>query len=143
MVTDEQALRDFEACAIPVEQWTHEWHLRIACAYLHRYPPPDGLPQALARMREGIRRINAHFRIPERIDSGYHETITVAWMTLVAATMERDGRGDDAASFLADHPELLDKRVLLRFYARETIMSWDAKRAFVEPDLGPIEPLGR
>ena len=92
-------------------------------------------------MRIGIHRINATHETPEALDSGYHETITVAWMTLLIATMRRDGIDEDAASFLASHPELMDSRVLLRFYSRDLLMSWEAKREFLEPDRAPFQPL--
>ena len=138
-MTDDLILREFEAGAIPAEQWTHAMHVLVACACLRR----DPLEEALDRMRKGIHRINEVHGTPESLDRGYHETITVAWMTLVEATMRRDGKGQDATSFLETHPELTDRLVLQKFYSRDRIMSWEAKRGFLEPDLGSIEPLPR
>jgi hypothetical protein len=134
MIDDEGFLRDFEALRIPHEGWTHRSHLRMAYGYLRRHP----FEEALRRVREGIHRLNAAHGTPDLIDRGYHETLTVAWMRIVASTIVAHGAGDDSEDFCNRHPHLLQRTLLRLFYTRDRLMSWEAKRGFVEPDLLPL-----
>ena len=80
-------LRQFEDCTWPAVEWRHRQHLKVAYLYLRRSP----LPEALERIREGIKRFNAAHQVPETIDRGYHETMTHAWMRLVYFTLQEYG----------------------------------------------------
>jgi len=131
---DATLLTEFEACTLPLAQWTHRAHLRVAYLYLRNHR----LEEAMERMREGIQRFNAANHIPEAVDRGYHETVTQAWLRLIAAEMAPGNAALDAEGFLDAYPHLGVKRVLLQHYSRERIMSWEAKREFVEPDLAPL-----
>ena len=87
-------------------------------------------------MQDGIRRYNhIHGR-----DSGYHETITLAWIAVVAQFLARCDRAQPI-SVLAE--ALLDrcgdKDDLLRYDSREVLMSDAAPQAWVNPDRGPVE----
>jgi hypothetical protein len=135
---DHALLAAFEACAIPNERWTHREHLRVAYLQLVRRP----YPEALARMRDGIRALNAANAVPEGLERGYHETVTVAWMRLIAAALRDDGPGADSRAFFAAHPGLGDKFALRRFYSRDRILTAAAKAAFVPPDLSPLPEPG-
>ena len=85
-----------------------------------------GADEALARLREGIRRLNDSHGTANSATSGYHETVTRAYVQLLAEFFKAlpprlrrwwNGRALLLASTLAD------KQVLLRFYSRETLMS--------------------
>jgi len=131
---DAAFLGRFEACTIPLAEWTHRSHLRVAWTYLRHY----GLEEATRRMREGIRRYNAAQGLPDALDQGYHETLTVAWLRIIDAMIKCHGPEADATTFLEKHTQL-HSRVLLRlYYSRERLLSWEAKRQFVEPDLAPL-----
>ena len=69
---------------------------------------------------------------PER----YHETITVAFAALIPAHMVEHGDKGGWPGFAAANPELMDKRILGRFYRPETLASPLARRAFLPGDLG-------
>jgi len=127
-------LAAFESCMLPFEAWTHRAHVRMAFLYASQHP----LPAALARMRQGIQAYNASRQIPEALDRGYHETMTVAFMRLVHDGLSRNGPFADSAAFCDRHPQLLDKFVLRKFYSRKRIMTLTAKRQFVEPDLAEL-----
>jgi len=131
---DAVLLTEFEECTLPLELWTHRAHLRVGYMYVRKY----GLDAAVERMRSGIQRFNAAGQIPEAIDRGYHETVTQAWLRLISTYLADESSDQCSESFLDAHPDLGDKRVLLQFYSRERIMSWEAKRGFVEPDLAPL-----
>ena len=46
-VTDEELLSAFEGLTLPLAQWTHRAHVRVAFTYLRRHP----FEEALGRMR--------------------------------------------------------------------------------------------
>lgn len=130
-MTDAEFLTAFESCSLPFKQWNHRAHVRVAYLYASRL----SLNDAIGKMRSGVKTYNAVNDVPEAIDRGYHETITQAFMRLIFAANQRTGPHQSADEFCDQHPELLDKRALLRFYSRERIMSWEAKGEFIEPDL--------
>lgn len=133
-LTDAELQAAFESCKLPREAWNHRAHVRMAFIYARREP----LPLALARMRQGIQVYNASQQVPEALDRGYHETMTVAFMRLVCDALARNGRLPDSASFCDRNSELLDRFVLRKFYSRERIMTLEAKQRFVEPDLAEL-----
>ena len=135
--TDADFLAVFERAAFPAPQWTHEAHARMAWLYLRRLGPDA----ALDAVRAGINALNnAHIRAGFKPSVGYHETITAAWLRLLAGAVAADGgpRDEPWAEFKLRHPGLLDSRALLRHYSRERLMSPDARAAFVAPDLEPL-----
>jgi hypothetical protein len=131
---DQDFLDRFEATSISREDWSHRSHLRMAYLYLRTLD--DGT--ALSRMREGIRRLNAANRVPENLHSGYHETLTVAWARLVAESIRRTPPVASFDEFLAANAQLLEKTLVLRYYSAPLLFSADARRSWVEPDLGQL-----
>jgi hypothetical protein len=124
-MTDDEFLAAFESAAIPRPEWTHEAHVRMAWLYLTRL----ALAEALHRVRDGIQKLNA----ANGVADGYHETITVAFVRVIAARLEP---GEGYAAFRARNPELFDRTLaaLLRHYSKERLYSPEARRAFIEPD---------
>lgn len=135
---DETFLKQFEAGTFPQEQWHHREHIKAAYLYLCRYT----LDEALERMRASIKSLNANHHVPENVQRGYHETMTQAWLRLVNVVLCEYGPDENADRFYEAHPELGQKNLLRLFYSREFLMSSQAKKEFVEPDLGPL-PKGR
>ncbi|HCG01307.1 MAG TPA: hypothetical protein DEV93_12265 [Chloroflexi bacterium] len=68
----------------------------------------------------------------------YHDTLTRAWLYLVAAAMTDYMEVSDFDEFLRRHPELLDKNCLLRYYSAEQLSSAQARSGWLSPDLHPI-----
>lgn len=133
-MTDAEFLAGFEACTIPHADWSHRAHIRMAYLVLRR----DGLEKATDSVRTGIQKLNASQHTPEALDRGYHETLTQAWLRVVDSAMRSYGPGEDFEAFAAQHPHLLCKTLMRVFYSRERLMTWEAKRGFVEPDLAPL-----
>jgi hypothetical protein len=123
-MTDETFLARFEATSLP--SFDHRDHVRMAFAYARR----DGADGAVARAREGLRRLTAAAGAADR----YHDTLTTAWARVVAHYALAAGERDFDA-FLADHPRLLERDLLLAHYSRARLFSDAARAAFVEPDL--------
>jgi predicted amidohydrolase len=127
----------FEACAIPKEEWTHATHLVVGLWHVHRY----GAEDALVRLRSGIRRLNESHGGRNTETDGYHETITAAYVRLLAQYLDRchtDRSLSERASHLLDSP-LAGKDALFTFYSRERLMSTIARAEWVEPDIAPID----
>jgi hypothetical protein len=126
-MTDDAFLSRFEAADL--DSFTHRDHLRVAFAYARR----GGIDHAIDRARHGLRHIASAHGEPER----YHETLTTAWARVIAHhALAAADTGFDA--FLAAHPRLLRRDLLLGHYSRERLFSPTARARFVEPDLEPL-----
>jgi hypothetical protein len=126
----------FEAASIPGESWTHRDHVRVAFLYLRELP----FPQALDKLRTGIKALNRANGVQETPTSGYHETITVAWARLIADAIASRGAASTFADFAQHNPDLLQKEHLRTHYSRDLIMSPLARISFVDPDLAALPP---
>ncbi|HYD01512.1 MAG TPA: hypothetical protein VEB22_09825 [Phycisphaerales bacterium] len=127
-------LESFDACTIPLAAWNHLAHLTVAYLLLTAHP----LEEATRRMQAGVRKYNAANGIQQTPIGGYHDTLTIAWMRILHATMSAYGRAESADDFLQQHPHLLSKVLLRLYYSRPRIMSHDARHGWVEPDLAPL-----
>jgi hypothetical protein len=127
---------DFTAGVIPAAAWTHVAHIRVGTWHVARFGPDE----ALRRLRAGIRRLNEQHGTGNSPTRGYHETITAAYVRLIAAYLDRC----PAAQPLAERARRLiegplgARDVLLRFYSRERLLSPAARADWVEPDLAPL-----
>lgn len=128
-MTDDEFLAAFEAVALTRPEWTHEAHVRMAWLYLARHPVPD----ALDRVRRGIQKLNGKIGSPD----GYHETITVAFVRVIA---DRLAESETYPAFRDRNPDLLDRTLpaLLRHYTKDRLYSAEARAAFVAPDREPL-----
>ncbi len=138
--TNEEALelvRGFESCTLPFERWTHGAHLTVALWYLLRHP----LEEATHRIREGIKSYNAANGIIQARERGYHETLTLFWIKTVSNYLKE--AESDKASLVSLANRLIaccgDKNLPLKYYSRELLFSWEARTAWVEPDLRNLE----
>ena len=86
-------------------------------------------------MRSVILAFNAAHQVPDEPTRGYHETITGAWLRIIHTTIRIYGPAGSADEFLDGQPQLHEKKILRLFYSPELIMSPEAKRQFVDPDL--------
>lgn len=134
-VVDDLATR-FQACTLRKDEWTHEAHLTVGLWHVERY----GRDEALVRLRSGIRRLNESLGGVNSATDGYHETITAAYVTLLAefaesARSDRDLR-DRVVRLLAS--PLADRKALFTFYSRDRLMSVTARAEWVDPDLIPL-----
>ncbi len=130
----EELLRAFADLSLPRAEWTHEAHLAVALWYLRHCP----LPEALDRVREGICRYNAR----HGASAGYHETLTVFYMHLVAAWAAAHPRPAGIAADLAALVADLGARNLpARFYSSGRLATDAARAGWVAPDLRPLPPV--
>ncbi|HXH50898.1 MAG TPA: hypothetical protein VNM47_16255 [Terriglobia bacterium] len=128
-LSDHEFLAEFEAATLT--DFHHVDHIRAAWIYLRQLP----FPQASEHMVESLR----HFAARNGAHQKYHETITQAWMLLVADALERDRKATGTFdAFAAAHTELLDAHALDRFYSSRLLASPTARARFVPPDLSPL-----
>jgi hypothetical protein len=146
-MTDDDFLTAFEECRLERKEWTHAAHVRMAWLYAVRVESDEAL---LDRVRGGIKKLNAAFLSrrpggagahaaspdPRGLD-GYHETITVASVAVIASRMRP---GEDFPAFRDRNPDLFDRAfpALLKHYSPERLYSPAAKTEFVEPDREPL-----
>jgi adenylate kinase family enzyme len=130
----------FEACAIPAKEWTHAAHLVVGLWHVHRY----GAEEALARLRNGILRLNESHGGVNSATNGYHETITAVYVQLLAQYLECSSAdvplGMRAIGLLGT--PLASREVLFTFYSRERLMSTVARAGWLDPDLAPVNLTG-
>src|SRR5580658_3819133 len=134
MSDDDTFLAQFEAASWPLEEWHHQQHIKVAYLYLCRYP----FETAMTRIREKIKAFNAAKKVPDALLSGYHETMTQAWLRLVYFTLCEYGPAESAEAFYEANPQLSQKKTLRFFYTKERFTSPEAKAGFLEPDLTPF-----
>lgn len=123
------------ACALPKEGWTHEAHLST-CVWLLAERPDVHIDREIGGL---IRRYNESVGGVNDDHSGYHETITHAFIAGVRFYLVRTGETDllAAVNGLLRAPEG-QRDWPLRFYSHDRLFSVEARRRFVTPDLAPL-----
>ena len=122
----------FQEATLGASEWTHDAHLVTGLWHTTTFNEAD----ALTRMRDGILRLNAAHGTPNTDTRGYHETITRAYLVLLRA-FARDHAplaGAQLAQALLSSP-LADREALFRFYSKNRLMSVEARRGWLEPDI--------
>jgi hypothetical protein len=128
MATDCPELGRFVRGEIPAAEFPHREHVRMAFEMLRRHDFPETVlhySRALRVMTEKAGRPQA-----------FHQTVTIAFLSVIAERMEISSAPDFTA-FAAANPELLGKSVLSRWYGVERLASEAARRTFLLPDLAP------
>ncbi len=124
-MNDDEFLAAFESGALAPAAFDHAAHLRTAFALLARRP----FLEACIAMRDGLRTLA---RRAGR-EGLYHETITIAFMSIVLERMRQEPVADSIA-FIARHPDLSDRDLLARYYRAATLQSAAARERFVLAD---------
>lgn len=127
-MTDEELIRCFEAAEAPPGGFPHREHVRVAWWYLRRLSTLD----ALERFRANLRR----FAAAQGATDKYHETMTTAYMLVIAERLDEVGRALSWSEFADRCPDILSTRpsVLDSYYRPETLASARARAEFVMPD---------
>jgi len=120
-LSDDEFLAAFTSCVLPSSLFRHGDHLRFAWLMLHRKP----FDEALTLIREGIQRFAAHHGASHI----YHETLTTAWVKLLATHREASFE-----EFILSNERLLNLELLHRFWTPAVLESEAAKLGWVPPD---------
>lgn len=118
-------IQQFEQTTL--EPFHHADHVRVAFAYLCRYP----VLQALEKFSDGLK----NFAAARGKEDLYNETITWAFVLLVRERMARAGV-ESWEEFAQRNPDLLVWKggIIDRYYTSETLGSDLARKVFVFPD---------
>lgn len=136
--TDEELDRfvtSFESGTLPKPQWTHAAHLAIGAHYAMAWDDA----QAMNRLRDGICKLNTCHGVVNSDSSGYHETITRFWLSVIREFLRRraaespgSSRADSVAAVVSAFQE---RRALFReHWTFDIVTSAEARRRWIEPD---------
>lgn len=128
----EAVVKGFERCTTAKEDFKHRTHLTVAVWYLSN----STLPEAFDKMRSGLFRFLDHHGVGRE---KYQETLTIFWLKLVHGVMAEVSSPNDLVETTNTVVErLADTRVIFEYYSEELLLSGDAKRSWMDPDLKPI-----
>jgi hypothetical protein len=123
----------FETGTLPKERWTHAAHILTGGCYVHGY----GEAAAIARMRARVSAYNLAVGGQNTATSGYHETVTVFWIKLLATRPAASISRSDFAHRAVR--ELVDRRdIYADYYDFDILKSEAARRTWIEPTLRPL-----
>jgi hypothetical protein len=117
-------LERFVRGEIDASSFPHREHVRMAFEMLRRHD----FAESVWLFSKALRTMTTRAGKPQ----AFHQTITVAFLSLVAERMELTHPADFVA-FEQAHPELTDKAVLAHWYSRGELASDLARRTFVLP----------
>lgn len=128
----EEMMQQFEAGTYPKEKWTHNAHFVMALWYCYHQP----LRLAILSIKEGIKKYNISVGGKNTDEAGYHETITVFYISQI---MQYLIQGDESAGLedlltQLDHQPFLAKEYPYKFYSKDVLMSKEARKRWVAPD---------
>lgn len=126
-------LAAFESGILPKERWTHAAHILTGACYVHAL----GEASAIARMRDRVSAYNLAVGGQNTPTSGYHETVTVFWIKLIAGNLSgtptRSGFAHQAVA------QFVSRRNLYAdFYDFDILASTEARRTWIPPNLRPL-----
>jgi hypothetical protein len=128
MTPDCPDLERFMRGEIDAANFPHREHVRLAFEMLRRHD----FAESVWLFSRALRTMTAKAGKPQ----AFHQTITVAFLSLVAERMELGGQADFVA-FEHAHPELIDKALVAHWYPRDQLASELARRTFVLPERIP------
>lgn len=120
--------------SLPKAEWTHAAHFAAALWLMRQgHDAPAVMPGLIRAYNESVGGVNDD-------SSGYHETITQA--SLRAARGVLAVNGPQVPLFAIVNALMASNfgnpNWLLEYWSRERLMSVDARRAWLEPDLKPL-----
>lgn len=120
----------------PYAEWTHAAHF-AAALWLLRHPD---ILRRHGGMEPVIRRYNEAVGVPNTETRGYHSTITEASLRATAHLLDEASPADPLAAVLTAllASPLGQSRWLLVHWSEARLMSVEARRGWLEPDLAPL-----
>lgn len=118
----------FVDTTLPADRFHHHQHVQVAWLFVRKH----GMPAALEEFSTAIKR----FANAKGATGLYHETITWAFLLLIAERQARNP-AETWPAFAAANPDLLvwKPSILERYYSKELLSSDLARRTFLMPDL--------
>jgi hypothetical protein len=128
----EAVVQGFENCETAKDSFSHQSHLTMAVYYLHS----SRVDQATESMRAGLLRFLDHHGVGRQ---KYHESLTIFWMRLVQAFLNDDEKKSLLEQANSVIEAFADSKLVFEYYTRELLMSDEARKNWVEPDLKNLQ----
>jgi hypothetical protein len=122
---DASFLAALESATLPPAEFDHRGHLRAGFLYLRRHD----FPGACVAMKRSIQAFAASLGKATL----YHETMTVAYLALVAERLADEPAQLGFDAFLERYPELLRIDYFRRYYPAGELDTPEARATFVLP----------
>ena len=124
------------ARTLPRTEWTHEAHLAATTYLLLKHPEIDldaALPGLIRAYNESVGGVNDD-------SQGYHDTITRAYLHGIRLFLSEADRSEPIDDLVNDllHSPMGQRNWPLRFWSKERLMSVEARRSYVPPDLAAL-----
>lgn len=126
----EQLLAGLGRGTLPPGEFSHYNHVRAAWTCLQQMPLRVAAHRFGELLQNYVRQVGA--------EDKFHLTLTFAFMHLIHERMKN--APDDWEGFVKANPDLFAdaKTLVARFYSPGKLMTAEARRAFVDPDLAPL-----
>lgn len=126
----------FLARTLPKAEWTHEAHLAATTYLVLKHPEIDldtALPGLIRGYNERVGGVNDETQ-------GYHDTITRAYLHGVRLFLHEADHAAPINHLVNDllHSPIGQRDWPLRFWSKERLLSVEARRSYVEPDLAAM-----
>lgn len=126
-----QTINQFNNKTLEKSAWTHAAHLTVGLWHVSNFP----LDEAICRMRSGIISYNLAVGTENTGSGGYHETLTIFWLTILHHFYEQQ----EDKSLLSLCNTLLSSNLAVNtlpfhFYDRAKVLSLAARARFIAPD---------
>lgn len=132
----DKLISQFSTGTLPKDEWTHEAHIIVAIWHNLEF----GFEAALEEVRSKIISYNEVVGTPNTDVSGYHETLTVFWMTLTKNFLiKHRGVGIEEACRLFLSSEQAVKVKPFQYYTQELLFSKRARKSWVNGDIQKLE----
>ena len=129
-------LAAFEAGTLPKERWTHAAHILTGACYVHA----QGEAAAIDTMRLCVSHHNEAVGTANTETSGYHETITIGWIKLLARLLRETGpMGRAPFAALAVERYADDRSAVAKYYDFDLAASVEARLNWVPPTCGSLD----
>ena len=137
-MTAESIVAEFRSGAMSRERFNHRAHLCVGLYHLSN-PWLDDEATGAQRVRDAILWFNDRVGAVQTETSGYHETITLFYVRIIrhflSTRQPTESFNDLGEALLA---EWGDPKLPLRYWSKERLMSWEARLAWIEPDLAAL-----
>ena len=127
-VTERATLADFVSGTLDLDGFSHRDHMRIGFEMLLKHDFAATTFHYCRALRRLLRKAGK--------SELFNQTVTVAFLSLIAERMVAQ-RFSSFESFASANPDLMESRVLSRWYRQEVLKSEAARRTFVLPDPSP------
>ena len=123
-------INSFKTATLKHECWRHPEHLIVAIYFCSN----NDFENALKKMRKGILKLNKAHGVETTLVRGYHETLTVFWVSSVFDYLTQNPN-KSLTQLASEILKKFDKNSPLKFYSRKLLFSKEARFSFVEADI--------